>query len=326
MVLISVIVPVYNAEKHLSRCIDSILNQTFSNFELLLIDDGSKDSSGTICEKYAKQDYRVIVFHQSNAGVSATRNCGLNRAIGDWIIFVDADDYLYSDALDNLFRNSTADLIVAGYTHYGILSNKNVLHSPAHMRIDIKNNGSILKQTVHNYLTTPWCKLFSRKIICKNNLKFDETLFYGEDTDFIFRYLYLVNSIQFVSNPVYHYCDAENSFWKYNFNASSFKKIIRATNRNFSLLEEKTNESFLEIQSTFLRDYSSLYLRSLIRISNYADFSKEIKAYKKEKCVCSVDSFKFKTLVAIFRLSPFFAYCCIRLYQLRYLYNIKKPN
>ena len=91
---ISVIIPVYNAEKYLYRCIDSVLVQTFTNWELLLIDDGSKDSSGVICDEYAAKDARVRVFHKENGGVSSARNLGLDNARGEWVAFVDSDDYI----------------------------------------------------------------------------------------------------------------------------------------------------------------------------------------------------------------------------------------
>ena len=94
---ISVIVPVYNVEKYLHRCVDSILAQTFNDFELLLIDDGSKDKSGAICDEYAAKDSRVRVFHKENGGVSSARNLGLENAKGDWIIFIDSDDWIADD-------------------------------------------------------------------------------------------------------------------------------------------------------------------------------------------------------------------------------------
>ena len=99
---ISVIVPVYNAEKYLHRCIDSILSQTFTDFELLLINDGSKDSSGAICDEYAAKDNRVRVFHKENGGASSARNLGLDNAKGEWIAFVDSDDLLEVNMLNHL--------------------------------------------------------------------------------------------------------------------------------------------------------------------------------------------------------------------------------
>ncbi len=99
---ISIIVPVYNIEKYFHRCVDSILSQTFTDFELLLINDGSNDNSGAICDEYAAKDARIRVFHKENGGVSSARNLGLDNAKGEWITFVDSDDYVKPDYLSNL--------------------------------------------------------------------------------------------------------------------------------------------------------------------------------------------------------------------------------
>lgn len=95
--LISIIVPIYNAESTLNRCIDSIINQSFDDWELLLIDDGSKDQSGKICDEYATKDSRIKVFHKENGGVSSARNLGLDNALGKWITFIDSDDKIFDD-------------------------------------------------------------------------------------------------------------------------------------------------------------------------------------------------------------------------------------
>ena len=116
---ISVIVPVYKAEAYLRRCVDSILAQTFQDFEVLLIDDGSPDRSGEICDEYARKDRRVRVFHKENGGVSSARNVGIEKALGTWIMFVDADDWLCADTISycsSFF--SEADLIRFSYVLY----------------------------------------------------------------------------------------------------------------------------------------------------------------------------------------------------------------
>ena len=112
--MISIIVPIYNTEKYLDRCIQSILAQIYTDFELLLVDDGSTDSSGVICERYAELDSRVRVFHKKNGGASSARNIGLDNANGEWVMFVDSDDYLRCNALDILYRNiGDNDVVVA---------------------------------------------------------------------------------------------------------------------------------------------------------------------------------------------------------------------
>lgn len=116
--LVTVIIPVYNAENTLARCVDSILAQTFTDFELLLIDDGSRDGSAALCDEYAKKDGRVRVFHKENGGVSSARNVGLDNAQGEWLCFCDSDDYTYPCWLKNFEEHfsSGAEMIVQGFT------------------------------------------------------------------------------------------------------------------------------------------------------------------------------------------------------------------
>ena len=106
--LVSIIVPVYNAEKTLNKCVDSILNQTFQDWELLLIDDGSTDRSGELCDEYANKDSRVRVFHKINEGVSSARNVGLDNAKGQWITFVDADDWIDKNMYQELYNTAVS--------------------------------------------------------------------------------------------------------------------------------------------------------------------------------------------------------------------------
>ena len=112
MSLISIIVPVYNAEKTLNRCVSSILSQTFQDWELLLIDDGSTDRSGKLCDEYAAKDQRIKVFHKKNGGVSSARNIGLDHAKGQWVTFVDCDDWIVDSALDIDYDETNEDLLL----------------------------------------------------------------------------------------------------------------------------------------------------------------------------------------------------------------------
>ena len=116
--LISVIVPIYNVEKYINRCIDSIIEQTYTNLEIILVDDGSTDNSGSICDEYAKKDNRIKVIHKENGGVSSARNVGLDTAIGQYITFVDSDDYIekkYCEILLKTLKKQKADCVACGY-------------------------------------------------------------------------------------------------------------------------------------------------------------------------------------------------------------------
>lgn len=208
--MISVIVPVYKAEKYLHRCIDSILAQTYTDFELLLIDDGSPDRSGEICDEYAKQDSRVRVFHKTNGGVSSARNLGLDNAKGDWITFVDADDYIHLDFLKEYSRHEEVDLVVGSFKVVG--SKEEWAGSINERKYNIQHiREEILRISLLINFQTPWAKFFRREIIIANNLKFDEKIFSSEDWLFVLNYLKYSKSIQ-TNNREYYFYDRSNLF------------------------------------------------------------------------------------------------------------------
>ena len=202
---ISVIVPVYNVEKYLSRCIDSILAQTFTDFELLLIDDGSKDKSGEICDEYAKKDNHVKVFHKENGGVSSARNLGLDNAQGEWITFVDSDDFVNSDWLSYYAKSFDVDLIVQGYQVIEADLSKSVVVG------DCKRVNGDLRYDVLCYLAkksmlnSPWNKCYKYEIIQKNKLRFVEGISLSEDLIFVLDFLTLSNSLRVEDCAAYVY-------------------------------------------------------------------------------------------------------------------------
>lgn len=203
---ISVIVPVYNTEQYLPRCIDSILAQTFTDFELLLIDDGSKDGSGKICDEYAAKDLRVRVFHKENGGVSSARNIGLDNAKGGWISFVDSDDWISTEYLENLFNavDNTVDLVVA-YAHLVDYQEPDKFEFPDYL-IDINNIDILFSKFAFSWRTAPWSKLFRNRIIQLNSLQFKEGMHIGEDAHFIYRYILHCNrNIKNINKKDYHY-------------------------------------------------------------------------------------------------------------------------
>lgn len=218
---ISVIVPVYNAEKYLQRCVDSILAQTFTDFELLLINDGSKDTSGEICDEYVVRDNRVRVFHKENGGVSSARNVGLDNAMGEWITFVDSDDWLPIDALLNYSVNGYEDLVIGGYKNH----NSDRLICLDWCGNVVKSSGfsDFLSQNIDSTsFRVPWCKLFKKQIIELCNLRFDESLVFGEDTVFVTSYLLSCESV-FISNKYcYNYYNiGDNYISKYKEHSDS---------------------------------------------------------------------------------------------------------
>ena len=164
---ISVIIPVYNTEQYLSRCLDSILSQSFDDFELLLIDDGSTDSSGAICDSYAEKDSRVRVFHKENGGVSSARNLGLDNAKGEWIYFVDSDDEVLPDGLLTMVNciSEEVDVVMGGFVEVDEGGNPLAVEEKAVLTLSKKQSAISLYGDYgfyHQYLGYLWNRLLYR--------------------------------------------------------------------------------------------------------------------------------------------------------------------
>ncbi len=207
---ISIIIPIYNVADWLKECIDSILNQSFTEFEVLLIDDGSSDGSDIICEEYAKKDRRIRVFHKANKGISSARNYGLERANGEWICFVDPDDlFISTDALEIMYNhtNEMIDLVSVGCSVFEV-------DVPIYKRSELiietinRNEALLLMYPSENkpYLGYVWAKLFRKEIIDNYKISFKEGLLFKEDTAFVVEYLcHTNNNCILDSSPVYGY-------------------------------------------------------------------------------------------------------------------------
>ena len=179
---ISIIVPVYNSEKTLNRCVDSILNQTFHDWELLLIDDGSSDQSGKICDQYAAKDRRVKVFHKENRGVSSARNYGIKLAKGEWVIFIDSDDYFLSDALKKLLETALKyKTLISSANFYVEKRNRKFGVCEGKTRI-LKNN--FFSWYFYTFFLRAGVVLFHKSVIEK--VSFDEELSRYEDIKLLF--------------------------------------------------------------------------------------------------------------------------------------------
>ena len=205
--LISVVIPVYNAEKFLPECLDSVLCQEFPSFELLLIDDGSTDGSGKIADRYAEKDSRIVVVHQPNAGVSAARNRGVAEARGEYIAFVDADDRVTPTYLSHLL-SPQVDLSIAGIS---------LLHEPSgrmeshgfdrtrSARTDRERGLLFADAEIHDTTKGPCNKLFRREIIEQHHLRFNPRYSYGEDHLFVLEFVKHCHSIAQIAHTDYLY-------------------------------------------------------------------------------------------------------------------------
>lgn len=209
--LISVIVPVYNAEKYLARCLESIINQSYKNLEIILVDDGSIDESYNICKAYSKKDNRIIVIHKKNGGVSCARNAGLDIAKGRWITFVDADDWIDANYCKNMIKiaiEQKSDYVCCGYKR--IYKEKIELYNFDKKIIEYKPIDFLTKiLNVQNGYGFSHMKLIKKD--CIDNIKFDELLKVGEDAMFNILLLKKVNKVVVLNEPLYFYFFNEES-------------------------------------------------------------------------------------------------------------------
>lgn len=212
---VSIIVPVYNAEKSIGRCIDSILNQEYTDFELLLMDDGSKDASGAICDEYAAKDARVKVVHKANSGVSDTRNQALDLAGGTYLQFLDADDWITPNATRLLVEAAEqhhCDMVIADF--YRVVGER-VSHKGAIEEEGILTKEAFATQMMENpadfYYGVLWNKLFRREIVEKYKLRMDSAISWCEDFMFNLEYIRHCEVFYALQVPIYYYVKTKGS-------------------------------------------------------------------------------------------------------------------
>ena len=267
--MISIIIPVYNVEKYLDQCLDSVLNQSYADFECILVNDGSTDNSGNICDKWAKKDKRFKVFHQKNQGVSIARNNGINFAIGEYIYFIDGDDRCKNDIFSNI---STHDLYLGEYN----IVNKYSTYTKNHTENINKENYalSFLKEDLKACIGSFYVK---KNILIENNIKFNSKSKYGEDLEFILKIILCSHTILVENKSYVEYIQHSNStirkitLDRFDVFFSRIKLIEFSKQRqNFSVAEYLYNysciEGVVEVSNLLLRNnFSCKKLKSFFK-------------------------------------------------------------
>lgn len=207
--LISIIVPIFKAEEYLSKCINSILSQTYTNFELLLIDDGSPDNSGKICDEYASKDTRIRVFHKQNGGVSSARNLGLKEAKGEWICWVDADDWIENNMLELLVNKALqdfADMVMCDYKTIGLKYKDSTYCETNILGVSINNKLDLVKDSLSNLISGAlWFKICKKDLYTKYNINFIEGADMIEDFSCSIKLIHYSSKITYVNEVLYNY-------------------------------------------------------------------------------------------------------------------------
>ena len=285
--MISIIIPIYNAEAYLRQCIDSIIRQTYTDWELILVDDGSSDSSASICDEYEQADKRIIALHQPNKGVSAARNAGIVRAKGKYLCFVDADDWLEENFLANFHSDEiNADLFISGwiFNTYG-KAYSCVKYQTRYCQSVNEIRDEFLRQNLkrNGY---PWGKLFRASIIQSNKLCFNEKMSINEDHLFLLEYLLYVDSLSISSNADYQYrvFDAtgmklsgrKHSYLEYIENSESSERVMEQLKSKWNLSEG----IFQDFISYFVYSRRMSAMEALILNSEKRYFCQEIKYWR----------------------------------------------
>lgn len=270
---ISIIVPVYNVEEYLHRCVDSILNQTFSDFECILVDDGSTDNSGIICDEYAKKDNRIKVIHKPNGGQAEARNVGLDMASGNYIGFVDSDDWIHPqmyEILINFAEKFSSDITVCKYKKVNHEVNKynnyddiNNLEYEFYQKETVFNE-YYSKNLLYKISTVVWNKLYKKNVFV--NIRFPLGIYY-EDAAIALDTIEQCNNIIIINSELYFYYQRNGSTMNSNYSEKWFEGVYNNSIRGMVFFEKLDNKcqyyySVDDYVTRFVRDYFAVCLKN----------------------------------------------------------------
>lgn len=299
---VSIIVPIYNAEKYLKKCLDCIVTQTYKELEIILIDDGSIDNSLNICKEYAKYDGRIKIIHNKNHGVSYSRNCGIKIATGKYITFIDSDDTVSKDYIKELIsvnKYNDFDLVICALRHkmvYGkkIVSKDIVLDNENSLSGNIKKDYRFLLE----YLLAPYLKLFKRCIINKYNILFPEDLLLSEDQVFNREYIKHVRKYKFINKCLYNYYHRNNN----SLSVRTSNKCWESDIKNIILMKNFFETEEIEGGTTLLVNHAVCLLDKYAVESGFIDgYVNFCKKYKELKSItdfnCKIFTWKRRLIV-----------------------------
>lgn len=287
--LFSIIVPVYNVEKYLNECVESVLNQSFKDWELILVDDGSLDNSGLICDQYAQKDCRIRVIHKKNGGLSSARNVGLQNAQGGFVYFLDSDDYFSTEiALNEAYKSIATDKPdVILLNHSRFLENRNI-------KIDVKPNTAKIKNisefpgnNVVDFLIenkkfeiSAWSKIVRRYFLIEHNISFDEKVRVGEDFEWTFQL--------YDANPKVSGIDIDFMTYRVRDNSLCSERNPVGWKSRYNLIDKWGKSNFAIEHPNVLTYLAYQYYLMLGDIHNIKDKNMRESAYSQAKLVKDV--------------------------------------
>lgn len=339
---VSIIIPIYNTGEKLVRCLESVLNQTYDDFECLMVDDGSKDQSPRIIDEFASKDSRFIAIHKPNGGVSSARNEGLKAAKGEWVVFLDSDDSIKPNHLEAMLSivEDGVDIIFTGYEQ-NIEENKIVRgHQYEHHVYHAKDGiEEFLDSTDVLSFMIPWDRMYRRSVIKNHNLKFDTNLSLSEDRLFCYDYLLYAEGITTIPDITYvHDASDQNtlSFRRYPFSVNAYRYdiFVDATNKILNAFDLSDHAIFLLWRYTWDLMYltlSSLYgfKKNIFTISrqqkNFYQEHFDFEMYQKNKDNAEIKDFSESKQFRIILSGKFLKWNLSRsVHYLLYKFHISK--
>lgn len=320
--LFSVIIPCYNVENYIARTINSVLEQTFNDFEIILVNDGSVDNTGKILDEYLKKDTRIKVIHQKNRGVSEARNTGIREAKGKYIYFLDGDDYVstsYFEDMSKIILKNNLEIIISPY--YIEKNNKKFLLI-SNIKEKYYNRDFILK----NLFTRKICKaaigtsLIKKEIIVKNNIFFNEKLSYSEDYHFIIRIFFKAKNFYYTNKPYFTYVQREGSAINSKLNLKrldTLKALIDLENNLNIENKNLKNYFYLFYAINFIGNINVLSKQKDLKKESRNLYLKELNLYMKRlnnlKFICNKEYFIYKFLIILYHIKPCLCFKILKL-------------
>ena len=275
---LSIIVPIYNSENTLERCLESILSQTYQNFELICVNDGSRDTSASILSRYSKKDSRILIINKANGGLSSARNAGIEIASGKFIGFVDADDYVEPNLFEVLVTQMTnlqCQLVGCGtnviYEDWSALKGDDELS----FKVKLGNKEKVSSGMMKKMDTHVWNKIFLKKIIDRYNLRFPVGYWY-EDVPFVWSYVAVSETVSFTNQKLYNYIRSSNTIMGATYQGNNLKALdhLKVLDLVYDFLLEHHKLNILK------KDFYDLVISHILKTNRYLSFKHKFEILK----------------------------------------------
>jgi len=283
--LVSIIVPIFNSEQFLFKCVNSLINQTYKRIEIVLIDDGSTDKSASICDKFREDYPNIFVYHKANGGTSEAKNIGIKNAKGEWILFVDSDDFIEDNYVELLIRNViefSLDISICGY-QIDYIKDKFTIEAAVpftkYFKSKTEVKAAISLLDARGLFNVSVCKLYKRKILIENNILFDVFLHTGEDLVLNCIYFKYINSLGLVNKTPYHYIrrNKESLVSSYKRDLINMVKKCNSSRKDLYLFYEMNSDQDIKIYGKTYIEYFAACIPNIYRINCDMKFDEKKK-------------------------------------------------